>query len=530
MHISLIDTIVIAIYLVGIVVLGIWAGVRQKREAKEDMSYFLAGRTLTWPVIGMALFSANISTVHLVSLAEEGYTNGLVYGNTEWMAGLCLILLAIFFTPFYFRSKVTTLPDFLEKRYSRPSRDWLAFLSIISAIFIHIGFTLYAAAIVMHGLFGWNILYCIIGVAILTGIYTIVGGLMAVVITETVQTLVLLAGAVILTIAAYHTVGGWENIKAAVPAVKLTMLRPTGDPSGMPWYAALLGYPIIGIWYWCTEQTIVQRVLGAKDENNAKVGPLFCGFIKILPVFFFILPGLLCLGLINQGKLSFAELESPRNTYSFMISKLLPVGLRGVMAAALLAAAMSTVSAALNSIATLFTYDLYKRWSPSTPEHKLVVIGRVVTFVGMIIAIVWSPIVGRFTTVFQGFAAMICYIAPPVTVTFLLGVFWKKASSKGSIVTLIFGSLLGLIAFLRYFVGIKTNFWMDSFYLAAICTVIHIVTSLLTPETATAEQMALVWGNPMDALKEKGWPGIGNYKLLTVLLLVILVVLYVFFG
>ena len=258
MQIAPLDLFIIILYFVSIVGLGCWAGLRRKKS-EQASDYFLAGRSLTWPIIGLALFSTNISTVHLVSLAEEGYTNGLAYGNFEWMAPFTLIILALFFAPFYIRANVATLPDFLEKRYSRASRDWLAVLSIISAIFIHIGFSLYAGAVVLEGMFGLNKMTSIVLTAVLTGVYTIVGGLMAVVFTESVQTIILLAGAILLTAIGYAKVGGWEGLSSAVEPVKLTVLRPHGDASGLPWYAVLMGYPIIGIWYWCTEQTIVQR-------------------------------------------------------------------------------------------------------------------------------------------------------------------------------------------------------------------------------------------------------------------------------
>src|SRR4030042_5225377 len=298
MQISSADLIIIICYFVFIVGLGCWAGLR-KKKTEQASEYFLAGKSLRWPVIGLALFATNISTVHLVSLAEEGYTNGLAYGNFEWMAPFTLIILALFFSPFSTRSNVTTLRCFVEKRYSRAIRDWLALLSIISAIFIHIGFSLYAGAVVLEGMFGTNKIISIIFIAALTGFYTIVGGLMAVVLTESVQTIILLLGAIALTAISYGKIGGWSGIAESVDTVKITVLRPHGDASGLPWYSVLLGYPIIGIWYWCTDQTIVQRVLGAKDENHARVGPLFAAFIKILPVFIFVLPGLICMGLVN---------------------------------------------------------------------------------------------------------------------------------------------------------------------------------------------------------------------------------------
>jgi len=259
MQIGLPDTAIIVAYIVGILALGCWAGLRRRGRDRAD-EYFLAGKTLRWPVIGLALFATNISTVHLVSLAEEGYTNGLAYGNFEWMAPFTLIVLALFFAPFYIRSGVATLPDFLEKRYSRASRDWLAVLSIVSAIFIHIGFSLYTGAVVLEGMFGVPILYSIIVVACLTGLYTIIGGLMAVVVTESIQTLILLSGAICITAVGYSRIGGWEGLSASVEPIQLSMLRTKAEFPELPWYSVFLGYPVIGLWYWCADQTIVQRV------------------------------------------------------------------------------------------------------------------------------------------------------------------------------------------------------------------------------------------------------------------------------
>lgn len=545
MQISGIDLTIIVVYFLFIVGLGCWAGLRKKKTEQAN-EYFLAGKTLRWPIIGLSLFATNISTVHLVSLAEEGYTNGLAYGNFEWMAPFTLIILALFFAPFYIRSQVTTLPDFLEKRYSRASRDWLAVLSIVSAIFIHIGFSLYAGAVVLEGMFGIGKMTSIVLIAALTGVYTIVGGLMAVVLTESVQTIILLLGAIVLTAIGYAKVGGWGGIAESVDSVKLTVLRPHGDASGLPWYSVLLGYPIIGIWYWCTDQTIVQRVLGAKDENHARVGPLFAGFIKILPVFIFVLPGLICFALIRKGLLPALPLNAEGNadaarTYSHMITYLLPIGLRGVVAAALMAALMSTVSGALNSAATLFTYDLYQRWAPGTSQRKLVLIGRVVTFAGMILAVLWSPYCGRFPTVFQGINAAICYIAPPITVVFVAGVFWKKASSRASILTLVAGSILGLAVFILDFSKVLEafrkahpsfgflTFMVISFILATICALVLVVMSLVFPEPLTEEKSKLIWKSPLEPLREKGWPGLGNYRLLSGILALTMIALYVVF-
>ncbi len=532
LNIAPVDMWIIILYLVGIVAIGCYAGFRQRKTA-EGSSYFLAGKSLTWPVIGLALFSTNISTVHLVSLAEEGYTNGLAYGNFEWMAAFLLIILALFFAPFYLRARVATLPDFLEKRYSRICRDWLAFISIISAIVIHIGFSLYAGAVVLEGMFNIDIRTSIISISLLTGLYTIIGGLLAVVVTESIQTVILVGGAICVTVIGLHHIGGWSGLTESVEPAKMTILRSKSELPQLPWYSVFLGYPVIGLWYWCADQTIVQRVLGAKDENHARVGPLFAGFIKILPVFIFVMPGLICLGLINQGKLP-NELTDSANTYAFLITNLLPVGLKGVVAAALLAALMSTVSGALNSVATLFSYDIVRRWRPLTTEKGLVWIGRVATFTGMVFAIIWSFFIGHFPSIFQGIVAVICYIAPPITAVFIFGVFWKRTGSKAAFITLVFGFILGVIVFFLDWYKDSTGWEIPSmistFGLFVICSIVLIIGSLIWPHQHTAESEKLVWKNPMAALSDAGWKGIGNYKLLSGVLFVVMIILYVMFS
>lgn len=619
--IEAIDSFVIVVYLIGIVGLGCWVGLRHRRRGGEGKDYFLAGGTLTWPVIGLALFSTNISTIHLVSFAQEGYMNGLAYGNFEWMAPFTLIITALFFAPFYIRSRVATLPDFLEIRYSRPCRDWLAVLSIVAAIFIHIGFSLYTGAKVMNGLFGIPesyILLTILVIAGLTGLYTIVGGLISVVITESIQTVILLIGAIFITGYSLYYVGGfagiYETLEANDQMVKMTVLRSVEEQPELPWFAVLLGYPVIGIWYWCTDQTIVQRVLGAKDENHARIGPLFCGFIKILPVFLFVLPGLICYVLVTQGRLderrfpavkvdgqvlidgqpinvpeegridltgkkmdanhkeydysdkpAYIEdqvlfedgkrVKDTAQTYAYMMTELLPVGLRGVVAAALLAALMGTVSGALNSIATLFSYDIVKRWRPKITDHRLVLIGRITTFVAMIVAVLWSPFIARFPSIYQGITALICYIAPPITAVFMMGVLWRRASGISAQLTLYAGSAMGLTVFLLDWFKVQfptglTNvlhatrvvyydeaneqwrivFMVASFYLCVICLALQAVISAIVPHKHTPESEKLVWENPLDALRSAGWRGIGDYRILSAILAAAMIALYIYFA
>lgn len=540
LKIGAIDLAVIILYLVVIVALGCWAGWNQRRGA-EGSGYFLASRSLTWPLIGLALFATNISTIELVSLAEEGYKSGLVYGNLEWMAALTLVVLALFFAPFYIRSKVATLPEFLLKRYNNPCRIFQVIIAIFSAIFIHIGFALFAGAKVMQGLFQMDLMVSITIILAITGLYTIVGGLKAVVLTEAVQTIVLIAGSVIMTVIGFSHIGGWEGLKEVVEPDKLTLLRSheTAAATGaadMSWYAILLGYPIIGIWYFCTDQTIVQRVLGAKDEKHAQLGPIFAGFIKILPIFIFVMPGVICYALIKKDLLGPLPMsdgeEDTAQTYAFLIATILPPGVRGIVAAAMLAALMSTVAGALNSIATVFCYDIYKPMRPNASDRNLILVGRLATLIAIVLAILWAPRISDFESILQGNTTMICYIAPSITAVFLGGVLWRGASARGAFITLCAGTAMGAVVFfLDFFRGEwPYSFMVTSFWMFVICVVILIAASKFLPQQLTAESEKLVWSHPLAALRTPGWAGWRNYKFLAALLLGIMVLLYLMFD
>ena len=590
------DWAIIAGYLLVVVGIGVLAGFRRSKGS-EGGHYFLADNTLTWPIIGLAMFAANISTVHLVSLAQSAYTSGLLYGNYEWMAGFTLILLSLFFAPLYLRTRVPTLPDYLERRYNRNCRDVLSFVSLISAIVIHIGVALFTAAAVLCFIFGIPetktilgmnaMMFFIMALGVLTGIYTVIGGLLAVVWTESMQTVLLLVGAICITVIGYNAVGGWDamaNLLATHPhplagsaeALKakvelssgsfLHMMHSGGDNTvigNVPWYSILLGYPVIGIWYWCCDQTIVQRVLAAKDEKHARLGPLFCAFIKILPVFFFVLPGVICVALVQKGYFGTENVDgviravgpaASKDAYPFMITHLLPIGLKGLVVAAMLAAAMQTCSAALNSAATLFSYDIWKRWHPATTDHSLVKIGRWTTIVATVLAIVLSPIFGHYDTIFKGLNTLICYIAPPITAVFLVGVFWKKAGGRAAFVTMVAGGLLGGVGFFLDFfkatvVGanatpasiaaspalnliyntLLSDFMLASFGLFCLCVIIQVIASLAFAEPLKEEARALVWEHWTTPLAARCGSGLSDYRIMSALVLTVFVVLYLIF-
>jgi len=545
-RIGLLDLAVIAAYLVAIVGVGCYAGLKKHKETGAS-HYFLAAHSLRWPSIGMALFATNISCLHLVSLAQAGYDSGLLMGNFEWMAAFTLVLLSLFFVPFYLRAKVATLPDFLEKRYCRACRDWLAIVSVVAAIIFHIAFPLSSGWIVLHGVFGIEKWTCLLMICGLTAVYTVLGGLAAVVMTETLQAIVLIVGAAVITAFAYVKVGGWDQMVSALQSsgdmVRLSMLRSPKVEAEIPWYAVFLGYPVLGIWYWCADQTIVQRVLGARDENHARIGPLFCAAIKILPVFIFVLPGLLFYVIIRQGMLSGVTVENSKEVYGTMIKTLLPTGLFGVMAAALMAALMGNLASAANSISTLFSYDLWKRFRPETSEQRLVLIGRTATFLSFVVGVALVPLLDRYQSIFLAVNDVISHIAPPITCVFTLGVFWKKASARSAKLTMWAGSGLGALFFAlktlhawqpEAFAWVPpffyhTPFMMMAFYLLAMCVAMQVALSFLLPKTADEDPQRLYWERPLDALKSAGWTGLGDYRVVTAAVIVVMVGLYVVF-
>lgn len=541
-----IDLIIIIIYIIGILFIGLWS-VRKSKMTSDN--YFLAGRGLKWLIVGAALFASNISTIHMVGLAASGYNDGLVWGNFEWMAVFTLILLGLIFAPFYIKTKIATLPEFLEKRYGPDSRTFLAFMGILAALFIHMGMSLYAGAVVFESFFGVSVIHSIIFISIVTTVYTVVGGLKAVMVTESVQTIILIAGAILVTVFGIlalpeHGITTYAAFKAAAREGQLSMLHTTNSlktlsqtasSTGLTWYAVLLGYPVMGIWYWCTDQTHVQRVLSARSVDDAQKGSLFAGVLKILPVFILVLPGVI-------GYVLFKEKigTDANQTFPILIKELLPVGLKGIVAAALLAALMSVLAAALNSSATLVSVDIVKRLRPSITDKGQVLIGRIAAVVIMIIAMLWSTQGGKFTSIFEAINKIAAAMAPPITTVFLLGVFSKRGTKEASIITLSVGFLLGVISFCLDFVpvsgymyiteGLGIPFMMQAWWLFCICCVIYYTVSYLTPKPDPKAIAECTWASPLAVITEGKFKGMGDARLLAGLLLVTMIILYTLFA
>jgi SSS family solute:Na+ symporter len=540
-----IDLFVIVAYLLGITGIGIWFS---RRQTESSAGYFLAGRSLGWLPVGLALFATNISTVHLIGLASSGFTDGLVIGNFEWLAPFLLIALGLIFAPFYFRSRISTLPEFLEGRFGPASRTFLAFMAVVGALFIHIGVTLYAGAVMLQSFIDIPIVWSILIVSLLTMIYTVLGGLKAVVITESIQTVLLLLGAAAVTIAGIvalnnsgiHTLA---ELRAAAQPGQLSMIRHEGDYA---WYALLLGYPVLGIWYWCSDQTIVQRVLGARTERDAQLGPIFAGFIKILPVLIMVFPGVIGYVLF-QDKIA----DNADSTLIVMIQNLLPIGLQGLVVAGLLAALMSTVAGALNSTATLVSIDIVQRLRPNTPDRALVRIGQWTVIAVLACAILWSTQGENFGGIFKGINQMISVLAPPISAVFIWGIFWRRGTAAASITTLTAGFLLGAVAFCVDFPAVSSlifglnadgtphqfitqrlgiPFMLQAWWLFVICSMLFIVVSLLTPPPDPERIEHYCWKSPRAVLTEAPLSGVTDPRIMAIMLVVVMVACYLVFA
>lgn len=545
MNVSPIDTLIVIAYLIGIIAFGIWAGFK-KNTSSED--FFLGGRTLRWPMIGAGLFCANISSIHLVGLASSGYQHGLVIGNFEWMASFCLILLGMVFAPFYFRSRITTLPEYVERRYSPGARTFLAGIFIMSALLVHIGISMYAGAKVLEAFFGINFVISIIGISLATSVYTILGGLKGVMYTDTVQAILLLLGAALLTFFGFQALGeagitSWSEFKEVVKPGQLNMIQPIHDANApgrfglgeYSWYSILFGYPVLGIWYWCTDQTIVQKILSAKTEKDGRDGAIFAGFLKILPVFLMVLPGVMAYVLFRD-KIA----DDNDATLMVMMTELLPVGVRGLMAAGLLAALMSTIAAALNSVATLTAEDIFKRIRPETTDRQLVTIGRITAAVVIVLAMLWSSQGGKFGSIFEAINKIPMAFAPGITTIFLFGVFWKRGNRQGAIAALSFNVLVGIIylcidiplagskQWLAKELGIP--FMQVGWYLFLLSSMLYIVVSLLTPAPERVKTDGLCWDRPLDALRGPLEAKFTDPRIMAGALLIVMVVLYSWLG
>ena len=438
MELSYTDWITITVYFATVFYIGFYFA-RQKRDSHQ---YFLAGHKTKWFALGTSVFATNISSEHFIGLAGSGAAMGLAVGAYEWGAAFCLFVLGWVFIPYYLKSKVFTMPEFLERRFNPECRWYLTSVSVVAYIFTKISVSLFAGAILLKAVAGWDYLTSATLLVIATGVYTIAGGLAAVIYTDLVQAFILIGGSVILTLVGLDQIGGFAGLREVLPPDFFHMIKPA-DHSVYPWPGTTLGVLILGIWYWGTDQFIVQKVLSAKNLNHARAGTNFTALLKILPIFILILPGLIARALWP------AEVgAAPDQAYPLMVTRLMPAGIAGLMIAALLAALMSSLSSVFNSCSTLITMDIYRKFRPDATENRLVFVGKLFTGIIVLISIVWIPIIPFLSDqIYQYLQSIQAYVSPPITAVFLVGVLWKGATGRAAFVTLLTGGVLGAFRF-----------------------------------------------------------------------------------
>jgi solute:Na+ symporter, SSS family len=575
------DWAIIVFYFFIIGAISYWAVKKKDKTSAED--YFLAGRHLGWFIIGASIFASNIGSEHLVGLAGSGATDGVALAHYELHAW-CLLVLGWVMVPFYMRSRVFTMPEFLEKRFTPQARTVLSIISLIAYVLTKIAVGIYAGGIVFRALLpevnimGMDTFWIgSILLIVLTGIYTIVGGLRAVVYTETLQTFVKIIGAVLVTYYGLEALGGWDKLreicgtemfnlwKPIIPEGVESTWAPVNEKGRMAWYfndkypwpGMLLCAPIIGLWYWCTDQYIVQRVLGAPNETEARRGSIFSGFLKLLPVFLFIIPGMICFALAKTGLNPEIQKElfdangvlirdRAQAAFPLLVMHVLPVGVRGIVVAGLLAALMSALAGVFNASSSLFTMDFYSRFKPKASQQQLVVVGRIATVVMVIIGLLWIPVIQGGRGLYDYLQGIQAYLAPPIFVVFFFGIFMKRLNGPGCLATLITGFIMGLFRLAvdtpvklmgttyteGSFLWIVNNMFFQyySLLITLVCIIVFIAVSYATREPDYAKIKGLTFST-MTAEQRRETRQTWNAMdvVLSVLLVVAIIAIYLYF-
>jgi SSS family solute:Na+ symporter len=548
---------VFALVLVGIIV---WV-LRQKNRDSKD--YFLGGRDATWLAIGASIFASNIGSEHLIGLAGTGASSGMAMAHWE-IQGWMILVLGWVFVPFYSRSMVLTMPEFLERRYNRGSRTILSVISLISYVMTKVAVTVYAGGLVFQQVFGIDTLWGIdffwiaaVGLVVITALYTIFGGMKSVLYTSILQTPILLLGSLVILVLGLKELGGWDEMMRICSGVvvngqgdTMTSLIRSNADANFPWLGALVGSAIIGFWYWCTDQFIVQRVLSGKNETEARRGTIFGAYLKLLPVFLFLIPGMIAFAL-HQKTGSFLPLmpDGSHNAdaaFPTLVAKLLPAGMKGLVVCGILAALMSSLASLFNSSSMLFTIDFYKKLRPATSEKRLVAIGQIATCVVVVLGILWIPIMRSIGDVLYAYLQEVqSVLAPGIAAAFLLGVTWKRTSAQGGMWGLIAGMAIGLtrLGAKIYYENVQgaaqtlfksvffdTNWLFFCGWMLLVCIAVVVTVSLLTKAPTAEKIQGLVFGTAtpeQKALTRAGW---NRWDVIhTAIILSITVAFYIYF-
>ncbi|KJF45662.1 sodium:solute symporter [Draconibacterium sediminis] len=557
---ELLDWIVIGLFGVALIGIIVWV-LSQKEETSGD--YFLAGRDASWIAIGASIFASNIGSEHLIGLAGAGASSGMAMAHWE-IQGWMILILGWVFVPFYSRSMVLTMPEFLERRYNPESRTVLSLISLVSYVLTKVAVTVYAGGLVFQQVFGIETMWGIdffwisaIGLVLLTALYTIFGGMKSVLYTSVLQTPILLGGSLVIVVLGLKAVGGWDQVLEIAGATQvneygdsmINLIRDNRD-ADFPWLGALIGSSIIGFWYWCTDQFIVQRVLSGKNETHARRGTIFGAYLKLLPVFLFLIPGMIAYAMSAKGNVmlngELYTLPSADAAFPSLVAQLLPAGIKGLVVCGILAALMSSLASLFNSSAMLFTIDFYKRFKPETPEKKLVKIGQVATVVIVILGILWIPIMRSIGNVLYEYLQDVqSVLAPGIAAAFLLGITWKRASAEGGFWGLMSGFIIGITrlgakVYYENVEGAADNLFKSLFFdmnwlffcgwMLLVCLVVVIVVSLLTKAPSAEKIQGLVFGTntpEQKAATRASWNGWDVFH--TAVILGLTVAFYIYF-
>ena len=514
---SSLDVGIIIVYALISVLLGFWLG----RGNKTSGDYFLASRSMRWPVIGGSLYASNISTTTLVGLSGAAYTTGVVFYNYEWMAVVVLILFAVLFLRVVLKSNVYTMPEFMERRFSGITRTYLALLTLFLNIIVDTAGSLYAGALLFRiALPSVPLWQVISGLALVSGIYTIAGGLAAVMVTDVLQAIILTLTSLMVATIAIHQAGGWTTVAETALAARpdsLSLIRPISD-AVMPWPTLVVGVPILGFYFWCTNQFMIQRVLAAKSFAEGRWGVLFAGLLKLPTLHIMVLPGIAAITL-------YPNLQNGDTVYARLIFDLLPTGFLGLALVGFVAALMSQIDSTLNSASTLVTMDFVRRSNPNLSEKQLMRIGQVATFIFMLLAMAWAPQIERFSSIFQYLQDVLAFAVGPVVTLFVFGVLWPRANAVGAHAAIVVGLIVSIGLFAAKLTGAST---MNNLYAAPITAVASalalIVGSLLSSAPTSESIKDLIFNRELydkdtEELSSSSWWA--NYRIQAVALLIV---------
>ncbi len=552
-QLSILDISIMLIYLVLIIGYGLYKG---KRESSED--YFLAGRNMTWPIVGISLFAANISSNTLIGLTSDAYNKGIAVYNYEWMAAVVLVFFAAFFLPFYLRTKVYTMPEFLERRFDSRSRYYFSFITVVGNIIMDTASGLFAGTLIFQLLFPETPPWIIVTMlAVATAIYTIPGGLSSVVHTEVIQAILLIIGSMIISFTALDKAGGWSNVMASLenyhaggylpnsPEDMLSVIQPI-DSDNVPWLGLITGVFLLGFYFWANNQFMVQRVLSARDLNHGRWGALFAGFLKLPVIFFMVLPGTMAVALyaetqinipLPDGTLCENLIDCPNYTYPMLMLDLLPTGLTGLVLAGLLAAMGSSISATFNSASTLITMDFVNQLRPGLTSKQLVRVGQLTTIILVVLAAAWTPIIASFKNLWEYLQTILSYIAPPVVAVFIIGLFWKRANGNGAIAAFALGFVLAALLVMNSILGwipsiSNIHFLYTTGILFVICSLAIVIVSMATAPPPAEKIDGMIWSRKIYDAETKELadvPWYKNYRILSVFLLILTAIVIAMF-